>query len=334
MCCTGISCSSDRVVKSGRAFYYWKSVFDISPAERELMHSMQVQTLYVRYFDVDWDPGRQQPVPLAPVRPARSNPAKNLSLPVVPTVFITNETMLRIPESVIPKLATDMLRLIASTHEVLGVKPSTQVQIDCDWNASSKDRYFSLLKELQAQDTQHLYSATIRLHQLKYATTTGVPPVSRGMLMCYNMGNLKNPDTQNSILDPQEVQLYTQGLQAYALPLDVALPLFGWTVRFRNQQFAGLLPFTDQKAIRTIATPAGDNRFRVMNDTLLFGYALQKGDILRVEESQLEEILHAAGLLQNTVSKDSFSVTLYHLDSTLLNKFTTHELETVFNSLH
>ena len=55
-------------------------------------------------------------------------------------VFITNETMLRMSDAQIPALAEDILQLISSTHTVLKAKPSVQIQIDCDWNATSKNR--------------------------------------------------------------------------------------------------------------------------------------------------------------------------------------------------
>lgn len=333
--CAGLSCtqkpSPDKEIQ--RAFYYWKSVLHITPEVFDMLDSMRVQTLYVRYFDVGWDPARQQPVPLAPIRPGKYEQPFKPRQSIIPTVFITNETMLRINDAQIPTLAADILQLIASTHTILGVNPSPQVQMDCDWNASSKDRYFSLLRQLQALDSTHVYSATIRLHQLKYAQTTGVPPVSRGLMMCYNMGNIKDPATSNSILDPKEVKRYTNGFSTYALPLDVAFPLFGWTVLFRNQQYAGLIQLTDRKAIEGVSFSLGNNRFRVLKDTTLFGYTLLKDDLLRVEDSAVPDILHAATLLRDKLTGDSFTVSLYHLDTLILNKYTTHELEAVYNSL-
>lgn len=334
MWCAGWSCTSKPAEKKiHRAFYYWKSVFHISPAEADWLDSLQVNTLYVRYFDVAWDATTQQPVPLAPLRPGRGVTLENLPQQIIPTVFITNETMLRMSDAQIPALAEDILQLISSTHTMLKAKPSVQIQIDCDWNATSKSRYFALLEKLQQLDSTRTYSATIRLHQLKYANATGVPPVSRGLLMCYNMGNIKSIETRNSILDPQEVQRYTTGFSTYALPVDVAFPLFGWAVLFRNQQYAGLLQLNNPNAIAGISEKTGNNSYRVLKDTTLFGYALMKDDLLRIESSEVQDILQAASLLQGKFSNDSFSVSLYHLDTVILNKYTTHELEAVYHSL-
>ncbi len=73
-------------------------------------------------------------------------------------------------------------------------------------------------------------SATIRLHQVKYFETTGVPPVKSGMLMFYNTGDLENPSEENSILNIETAELYLSGLEDYPMQLDIVLPLFSWAV--------------------------------------------------------------------------------------------------------
>ncbi len=45
-------------------------------------------------------------------------------------------------------------------------------------------------------------SSTIRLHQIKYRERTGVPPVERGMLMFYNMGQFSADPEARAIFDP------------------------------------------------------------------------------------------------------------------------------------
>lgn len=312
-----------------RAFYYWKSKFSIDSSSTHSLEKLNVQTLYIKYFDVVWDAYDQLPKPVATVRFQTPPP----SCEIIPTIFITNETMLNMQSSEMDALAEKMLQLIKSVTKNNGFDKIRQIQIDCDWNAASKEKYFKLLSTLQESDSDHIYSATIRLHQLKYADKTGVPPVSRGLLMCYNMGNIKSPRTANSILDPEEMQKYTSGYLDYALPLDYAFPLFSWTVLFRNHQYAGLLQNLTENEISNIAKKVKPNVYEVIENTNVNGYSFLKNDVLRFEDSKVEDILAASKLLYPKLQEDSFSVVLYHLDPLMFKTYSDHELETIFNSL-
>jgi hypothetical protein len=151
--------------------------------------------------------------------------------------------------------------------------------------------------------------------------------------MCYNMGNLKNPATKNSIIETEELKKYLGNLSNYALPLDVALPLFDWKVLFRNNTYTGLIEnLPDAVLINSFALKK-ENRFELLKDTLLQGYDLKKGDILRSEQSDYSEILSAAGEVNKRLKNTRPRVSLYHLDSVILNKYTLHELEAIYNSM-
>ena len=67
-----------------------------------------------------------------------------------------------------------------------------------------------------------MLSATIRLHQLKFIGESGIPPVDKGLLMCYNMGDLHRLRISNSILETAELKKYIKQLSVYPLKLDVA----------------------------------------------------------------------------------------------------------------
>ena len=84
-----------------------------------------------------------------------------------------------------------------------------ELQIDCDWTESTRDKYFHLLSTLrnELERNKQIISATIRLHQVKYAAITGIPPVHRGMLMYYNMGKINATDN-NSVYDKKIAEKY------------------------------------------------------------------------------------------------------------------------------
>ena len=56
--------------------------------------------------------------------------------------------------------------------------------------------------------------------------------------------------------------------------------------------------------------------------------------MIRNEQTDITEVLAAANEISKQLKNTRPRVSLYHLDSVLLNKYTTHELETIYNSLH
>jgi hypothetical protein len=147
------------------------------------------------------------------------------------------------------------------------------------------------------------------------------------------MGNLKNIETENSILSTAEIKKYTDNISSYPLPLDAAFPLFNWKVLFRNNAYSGLIENLPNEVLdKNIAVKKND-RFEIMEDTIVNGYAFKKGDVLRDEQSNYAEIISAAGAIKKLLKNTRTRVSFYHLDSILLKKYSTHELETVFNSL-
>lgn len=287
-----------------------------------------------------WDAGHQRPLPVAKVRFTDSTAAWLLQhgIAIIPTVFITNECMLSIDSNHIPELAGRIHELLSSiagnlTHTAF----IPEIQMDCDWTATSRDKYFSLLGQLQPLPffRQKTLSATIRLYQCKYRYRTGVPPVNRGLLMCYNMGNLKNQQTHNSILEAAELEKYIGNLSDYPLPLDIALPLFDWKVLYRNQAYTGLIQGLPDSLLNHdgISRKTSSNTFTMLQDTILNGYSLKKGDHIRQEDATFDELMRATRLLRSKLVTPSINVALYHLDSLTLHKYSSHELEEVFNSL-
>lgn len=324
--------------KIENSFYYWKSVFKLSDFEKSKLAQLEVKTIYIKYFDVDWDEQLNKPIPKAKLR------FENFELPakiqIIPTVFITNACIQKIDSLKIETLAGQILELINTINKEGEVAYKTwmsqpvEIQIDCDWTQSTGKKYFHLLNIIKSKIKPTALSCTIRLHQIKYLTKSGVPPVNRGLLMCYNMGNLKDPTTKNSILETTELEKYVGQLSNYPLPLDIALPLFEWKVLFRNNFYNGLIQNFADSILTNSFTLRNGNRFQILKDTILLGYDLRNGDMLRNEQSTISEILSTTKLLNKRLKNTSLRVSLYHLDSVILNKYTTHELESIYNSLN
>lgn len=299
--------------------------------------------LYVKFFDVDWD--GQRPVPLAEVE---IDTAGLSSLDVVPCVFITNRCMAQLPADAVNDLAERILR---KTFELAAQRPSMRIrefQADCDWTASTRERYFDLLRVLRQRlhERQISLSVTVRLHQYRYPDQAGVPPADKGLLMCYNTGDVEDPAETNSILRPEILESYLRHARPYPLHLDAALPVFRWGVLFRQGRMIRLLHALEAEHLNDTArfhalddTPeriypvhlesaerfhAPDNTcYEVVRSTFLQGHYLYAGDRLRLEAPTLQDLQQAAQMLRPLWKRNTSPSTLafYHLDTLNMRHF-------------
>ncbi|MCP1385245.1 hypothetical protein [Runella salmonicolor] len=293
-----------------RAFYYWKSAFQLNDYEKTALRRYGIQRLYVKFFDVDWDISTRQAVPKAAIRFVENPP-----LEVIPTVFITNRTLEKLSWGGVDELS----KKIAEKVQNLTPFPLGEVQIDCDWSLATRAKYFRLLTQLKKNLPDRTWlSATIRLHQIKFYRTTGVPPVERGMLMYYNMDDWKNIKTENSILDLNVAGRYADYVSAYPLPLDVVLPVFRWAVVYRNGRFLRFVNHLTHKQLQNhpffIKSPL-PNAYTVVQNGTVFGIPVRRGDLFRVEESTLENLKISTQTLAQEIQNRKVTFALYHLDS-------------------
>lgn len=201
-------------------FYYWRTVFSPDSLEQKTLKDNSVQTLYIRYFDVDWPQEDTLPVPVAPIH-FDSIPT---GYSVIPVVFIRNRVFEKLPSATLPALTGKVFALVRRINNSARVQPG-EIQFDCDWTERTKDNYFSFLRQYRQRSGARL-SCTIRLHQVKYSDRTGIPPVDHGVLMFYNMGNI-DAGSGSSIYDRSIAHRYTPSLRSYPLMLDLALPVTG-----------------------------------------------------------------------------------------------------------
>lgn len=310
-----------------RSFYYWKTVFTLGPKEAQTLQRLSVQNLYVKLFDVDWDEAALSAKPVAKSIFKESPPKEIL---ITPVVFITQEPLQALDKNGLDSLAIKIAGLLSSIAGANKLNLSNEVQLDCDWTATTKEAYFHLLDRLKSQPffKNKLLSATVRLHQLKYLSQAGVPPVDKGLLMCYNMGNLRYPQTKNSIIDENELKKYIRNLETYPLPLDVALPVFDWWVLFEGDAYKGLVRDFDPEG-----QEAKKSRIDFTGDTLINGRLFKSGQWLRHESSEAATVKACASLIGKKLKTKEPAVILYHLDEQHLTKYSLHELESFYNAL-
>ncbi|RYU97717.1 hypothetical protein [Emticicia agri] len=322
------SCGSDTPSKNvTRAFYYWKSAFQLSNAERQTLDTCHVNKLYIKAFDIDWNFATNKPILKAPLVFQDSIP-ENLSL--VPVIFITNQTLKQIPDTYLAEFV-DFVNI--RLKNIWPQKPYTEIQFDCDWTISTRVKYFRFLDLYRKHCQGKILSATIRLHQIKFVHKTGIPPVDRGMLMFYNMSDWKKPLIKNSIYDLDAASQYTATLSKYPLALDIVLPLFRWAIFYRGDQFMTVINKLDSKTLNQQKfLKKEDNKYYIQEDVQAFGISLRKGDMIRVEEVDYEELLKGSRALSKQISTQKLTFAFYDLDPKTISNYSHEQLHKIFLS--
>lgn len=282
------------------SIYYWKTVFDIDSTAMSFIEKHDISRIYLRMFDVATEPdflnGNFEIVPIATTKFVSSVPS---NLEIVPVTYITIDALRAMAgrEAEFASLIVERLLAMSSYNECGKIN---EIQLDCDWTSTTKNSYSKLCRIVK--DSLSLkgidLSITVRLHQLQETP----PPADRGVLMLYNTGALKSPETQNSILCIDDVKPYIKQ-KRYAIPLDYAYPVFGWGVKFRNNKFVSIVPY-DNKDIP-------DNEF------------------IRYERPTVAEILEVKKLVEQNLGKPASGNILYHLDSVQLKNYTDHEISQI-----
>ncbi|HEY0299161.1 MAG TPA: hypothetical protein VGB84_08075, partial [Arachidicoccus sp.] len=228
----------------------------------------------------------------------------------------------------IDTLCNNVLQLTNQIDIAIHQQP-TETQFDCDWTLSTKDRYFQFLKRYKAISHQKI-SATIRLHQVKHALTTGVPPVDKGVLMFYNMGNI-DAGNKSSIYDESIAASYLDKLNKYILPLDVALPIFSWSIQIRNGQVVHLLNKMNAGHFENDSCflPIRKGRYSVVKSCFKGGYYFMQNDEVKIEAVTTADLKSMAALINKHSNNNIQQIIFYDLDAFNLKNYETNTYEQI-----
>lgn len=242
------------------SFYSWENSFE----EQNIN-----EKLYIKVLDINFS------TKLELLKTNIKETPKNF----IPVIYITNETMKNVDYSLVSKAILETLKNYKFD----------EIQIDCDWSLSTRSNYFNLLEDLKEKLNKKI-SATIRLHQIKYYTKTGIPPVDYGVLMYYNMSNIGDFDTKNSILDNEIAKKYHYNFDTYPLKLKLALPLYSQAIQFREEKAISLFEGVEEKDFNNDFEKLENNRYKVLNSHYFKGRYIYKDDIFRLENSNEQDI--------------------------------------------
>ncbi len=348
-------------VDQQNGFYFWKTNPEFSQKQYDHLDSLNTQVVYLKLFDVGWDEYNKVAVPMGEVSFYNVNPSPYRKYEVIPTIFITNEALKNIKENEVELLSNKVYRKIL-THFVsiasnesgagryfdgsdpyyqtspdfreLIVKDSlskayfnrvTEFQFDCDWTESTRDKYFSFLKLMKQKLEGKLISSTIRLYPYKYPDKAGVPPVDKGMLMCYNVGNVLDVESGNSIFDKKEVYKYIKTKNVYPLPLDYAFPVFEWCSIYHKGKLVKLIPlenFSYQLDYYKDISKGEIKKYEVLQDYTMYPYdfKIQKGDIIKVESLPFDDVVEVASYISSKNTNKNARVVLFDYDENSIRR--------------
>jgi hypothetical protein len=329
--CLFQKCTPKKERKISTAFYYWKTNLHVNDEEQSILKGTGASTIYLRLFDVDWNQNLQKALPVGILQ---SDTIKGTSLQYIPVVYITQACLTRLQEKDVPELSAHISTLVFDLCTKYNLNPK-EIQIDCDWTKNSAQVYFSLLKQLKSEAyfKTKLLSCTIRLHQVKFTITSGIPPVDKGMLMVYNMGNLTRYGGHNSILEVKEAKDYLKHIGIYPLPLDVALPIYHWAALFEHSRFKGITYNISKTDFNSADIKQKENNlYLLLQDTIVGGYRFRKGQEIRFEEPDKNDLKQIGAYIGEHIKDSVYRVAFFHLDNQATRQFQTKDLNDIVNT--
>ncbi len=266
------------------SFYHWENSYN----QKEIK-----EKVYIKVLDISYSTKVEVINTIFQTKP------NNIFVPVV---YITNDTMKNVDYSII---SNQIIRNLKATNLSF-----EELQIDCDWSSSTQSNYFKLLEDLKSKLNKTL-SATIRLHQIKYYVKTGIPPVDYGVLMYYNMSDISDINTKNSILDNDIAKKYHYNFDSYKLKLKLALPLYSQAIQFRDNKALDIFEGAEKKDFDENFKALDNNKYEVINSTYFKGRYVYKGDIFRFEDSEKADIKTAFDDFFK-ISKNRFNEVIFY----------------------
>ncbi|MBL7952416.1 MAG: hypothetical protein JNM62_11935 [Flavobacteriales bacterium] len=313
--------------------FRWRNAYWLEGEEAQAIQRDQIQRVYMKLLDIDWNSAHgAHPVSSVNV-PYQWKNYSDLGgewtdrVELVPCIYITNNTFLKISEKEVDELAANLLRKLRMECPV----KIHGVMVDCDWSAKTKAKFFRLTRIMN--DSLDLpLTATIRLHQYAQPKKSGVPPADRGMLMPYNVGNITAPGNVNSIFDRATAEPYFASTKPYPLPLDIGLPAFSWGVQFRKGAFVGILKQEQVYDAMNAGLLSGETHgvLQVVNEDNKAMPELHLGDEIRTETITPELIAQVTELARTAVNSDTLAVAYFEAGASTFQRLAPGDVKTGF----
>lgn len=313
--------------KTENSIYIWKAELSLDQTDYDFFAENNINNLYIRLFDVEW---KNNETPIS-ILHFDSEIPKNLN--VIPVVYIKNQVLKNLYNDQLEDFADKLYHKINTVYsDNFPNHQITEIQLDCDWSETTRDKYFELLKYFQEKTEKNVtISVTIRLHQIKYQQNTGIPPVDKGVLMYYNMGEVKNQQEPNAIINNEIGMEYLNENSLYPLPLSLALPIYSWGVWYDWQNSVNVVYQINVNTIDTLKylQKIEGNKYKIIQDTVVEEKYLRIGDIIRMESSSIENLEQAKQVCKPLFSKN-YEIILYNYNYSNTNLLNKNDLEKIY----
>ncbi len=305
-----LACNTEKTAQNHvRSVYIWTAQTHFLDKDKKFLTENNIKNVYIRFFDVEWNTLHNE----IPISILNFEGSISEETNVIPVVFIKNEVLKEIDTANIEEF-TNKLHYKIDTIFSSYFKEShilKEIQIDCDWTETTKDKYFYLLKQLKIKFENVEISVTIRLHQIKYQEKTGVPPADKGVLMYYNMGDFLDPQEPNSILNNEIGEQYINENSTYPLELSLALPVYSWSLWYRWGQFEKIMYDINSDNIDDfdflhLIDDNNQSKFYIgTKDTDFNNKYFREGDVIKLEYITIEELNKAKEICKPLIKSDS-----------------------------
>lgn len=316
--------------------YYWRTTFSLSESEKEFLRKHDVKKIYLHLFDVERAYPAKNVEDVTPEATIRFNDTVPAGVEIVPTVYITTSAMdkMQIKEEEYAEKIYKRITAICKQNNIV----FNEIQLDCDWTKGTRQPFFRLCDAMKERmDSTQILSSTIRLHQL----TQSPPPVDKGVLMVYNTGNLMDITTDNSIFSRKDIEPYLRDnrLANYPLPMDIAYPVYGWSLVFYPKEdkymFDRIMRRTDFSSYPQLKlvdknTYEATAKINFSPDDKYRDYVYDKYRI-RVERPTAQEILDVKNLIEKQLTNKSHNNILYHLDDAQFSNYSDDEISKIYS---
>ncbi|MBN2664118.1 MAG: hypothetical protein JXR68_10755 [Bacteroidales bacterium] len=320
-----ISCNISN--KNQRSLYIWNAELSVNQLDIDFFEKNKIDKLYIRMFDVEWT---NKPEPISILNFSGNIPS---NIQIIPVVYIKNEVLKNIQTADLQVLSENIYYKINQVFSESFINHNiSEIQIDCDWTETSRDKYFEFLNLLKQTSKKEL-SVTIRLHQIKYQQSAGIPPVNKGVLMYYNMGDVTNPYEINSIINNDIGKQYINKNSSYPIKLSLALPVYSWSLWYDWTNDVNVLYSINVNSINDVdyVELIADNVYKVTNDTVIDEQYLRVGDKIRLEAVTLNDLLEAKKICEPVLHRNN-EIILYSYKIKTSNLFKNEILEQIFYS--
>lgn len=182
-CICLISCSQDKTTETIRSAYYWSTTWQMDSSKKNFIQKHHIKRLYVRFFDVVRDadgeimPNATLQFDTADEKRTTEEKEKESLMPkgmeIIPVVYIVNDCFKantktnpissdksgrKSSDETPRQLADKILNRILQMNEANDIENVKEIQIDCDWTASTQEAYFKFLHFLRRKPKTSRYS--------------------------------------------------------------------------------------------------------------------------------------------------------------------------------